>query len=189
MKTLDFEYHLPQKCWSLFKYGHAATSNGTGLNGCYASHIILRRGTHIVKVPDTLPDAAVAPANCALATVINAVSRLPESCRTVVVQGAGLLGLYACALLRERGVEHVLCIDIQQQRLEQIQLFGGIAVDGRRHESPLKIGVSGLADAKDRIRENLKTDGNTIKRTGGVGRIMTPMMPSRSVGTKTLAGG
>ncbi|MCB0064393.1 MAG: alcohol dehydrogenase catalytic domain-containing protein, partial [Caldilineaceae bacterium] len=41
-------YGLPQKCDQLFKYGHAPLDNGSGLNGCYASHIVLRPGTHIV---------------------------------------------------------------------------------------------------------------------------------------------
>ena len=40
--------------------------------------------------------------------MVSAISRLPASCRTVVVQGGGLLGLYACVLLRERGVEDVV---------------------------------------------------------------------------------
>ena len=124
------EYHLPQKCRSLFKYGHAAITDGSGLNGCYASHIVLRRGTHIVKVPDILPDNVVAPANCALATMVNAVSRLPDPCRSVVIQGGGLLGLYACALLRERGAEHIFCVEVSERRLKQIGLFRGIPVDG-----------------------------------------------------------
>jgi threonine dehydrogenase-like Zn-dependent dehydrogenase len=47
-----------------------------------------------------------------------------------------LLGLYACALLRERGVEHVLCIDIQEQRLKQVHRFGGVAVDGHPEHYP-----------------------------------------------------
>jgi threonine dehydrogenase-like Zn-dependent dehydrogenase len=127
---------LPQKCQSLFKYGHASIHDGTGLNGCYASHILLRAGTHIVKIPDTLSDSVVAPANCALATMVNAVSQLPEACRSVVVQGAGLLGLYGCALLRERSVEHVFGIDIQPQRLAQIEHFGGIPIDGRPEHYP-----------------------------------------------------
>lgn len=130
------EHKLPQKCQSLFKYGHAPNSDGTGFNGCYASHIVLRQGTHIVKVPDSLSDRVVAPANCALATVVNALSRLPDSCHAVVIQGAGLLGLYACALLHERGVEHVFCVDIQEQRLAHIERFGGIPIDGRAEHYP-----------------------------------------------------
>src|SRR3954469_12150491 len=61
------QHSLPEKCQALFKYGHAPLSDGTGLNGAYASHMLLREGTHVVKVPDILSDAVVAPANCALA--------------------------------------------------------------------------------------------------------------------------
>jgi len=124
------EHGLPEKCHSLFKYGHASLEDGTGLNGCYASHILLRPGTHIVRIPDALPDAVVAPANCALATAVNAVSHLPDICRTVLVQGAGLLGVYTCALLRESGVERIFCLDVQETRLKCVGAFGGIPLNG-----------------------------------------------------------
>ncbi|HRW10043.1 MAG TPA: zinc-binding dehydrogenase [Caldilineaceae bacterium] len=129
-------YGLPQKCDQLFKYGHAALDDGSGLNGCYASHILLRPGTHIVKVPDALSDALVAPANCALATMISAVSHLPDTCETVVIQGAGLLGIYACALLHYTGVPNIFCVDVQPARLAQVEHFGGIPIDGRPEQYP-----------------------------------------------------
>ena len=91
-------YGLPEKCESLFKYGHAALAEG-GASGCYASHILLRPGTEVVAVPEGLSDAVAAPANCVLATAVNVVSQLPPSCESAVVQGAGLLGIYLCALL------------------------------------------------------------------------------------------
>ena len=91
-------YGLPEKCESLFKYGHASLAEG-GASGCYASHILLRPGTEVVAVPEGLSDTAAAPANCVLATAVNVVSQLPESCESAVVQGADLLGLYLCALL------------------------------------------------------------------------------------------
>lgn len=124
-------FGLPQKCDHLFKYGHADLGNGTGLNGCYASHIVLRSGTHIVPVPDNLPDSVVAPANCALATMVSAVSRLPAGCQAVVVQGAGLLGVYASVLLAEVGVKNVFCVDVREARLAQVKRIGGIPIDGR----------------------------------------------------------
>ena len=130
------DHQLPQKCHSLFKYGHAAIDDGPGLNGCYASHIVLRAGTHIVKVPDSLPDNVIAPANCALATVVNAVSRLPDNCQTVVIQGAGLLGLYTCAFLHERGVPHVFCVDILAERLAQVSAFSGTPINGQPAQYP-----------------------------------------------------
>ena len=168
------DHNLPQKCQSLFKYGHAPNSDGTGLNGCYASHIVLRSGTHVVKVPDLLIDEVVAPANCALATVVNAVSKLPAHCESVLIQGAGLLGLYACALLHERGVKHVFCVDVQIQRLAQIERFGGIPIDGRTEYYPKarKIIVELAPDGVDAVLEmagvaSLVPEGIRLLRIGG----------------------
>ena len=58
------------------QYGHAAIMKNSELNGCYASHIIIHSGTHVVKVPDHLQDRIASPINCALATMISAVSGL-----------------------------------------------------------------------------------------------------------------
>jgi putative phosphonate catabolism associated alcohol dehydrogenase len=165
---------LPQKCRSLFKYGHAVTDDGTGLNGCYASHILLRRGTHIVKVPDHLPHSVAAPANCALATAINAVSFLPDACQAAVVQGLGLLGLYVCALLRDRGVPHVFCVDVLEQRLAKVASFGGIPVNGRheRYDGSLGQILDAAPDGVDAVLETagvaaLVPEGIRLLRPGG----------------------
>lgn len=123
------KWHLPQKCEHLFKYGHAASSDGSGLNGCYASHIVLRPGTSIMRVPEALPDLVVAPANCALATIVNALEVLPDPCDRALVQGGGLLGIYACAWLRHRGVGEVYCTDLSSQRLALVAEFGGIPLE------------------------------------------------------------
>src|ERR1700733_11890542 len=50
------DWSLPQKCETLFKYGHAPLDSGTGLNGTYASHIVLRAGTTIFPLPDAVTD-------------------------------------------------------------------------------------------------------------------------------------
>jgi threonine dehydrogenase-like Zn-dependent dehydrogenase len=115
---------LPQKCRRLFKYGHATLADGSGLNGCYATHLLLRPGTAVVAVPDALSDQWVAPANCALATVIHAVSRLPDPCRRVLIQGGGLLGLYATWWLQSRGVGEIFCQDVSPQRVAALGRFG-----------------------------------------------------------------
>ena len=62
----------------LFQYGHAKISDGSGFNGCYATHIILRRGTHVVKIPDIISDRCAAPINCALATTMCAMEFVPK---------------------------------------------------------------------------------------------------------------
>lgn len=137
------EWHLPQKCERLFKYGHASVHDGSGLNGCYASHILIRRGTTLVPIPNSLPDELAAPANCALATMIHATDQLPEPCRLVVIQGAGMLGLYGCALLRTRGIEQIVVVDTHPDRLALVRSFGGEPAAG----SALDRVGAGRADA------------------------------------------
>ena len=171
------DFRLPQKCTSLFKYGHAALASGSGLNGGYASHIVLRGGTAIFDVPDTLSDAVVAPANCALATIVNVLAELPQPCRTALVQGGGLLGVYACAMLRRRGVEKVFCCDLSEHRLALIPEFGGVplradpinwpaAVKRLREASPegvdLVIEVAGSAEAVPQGVSVLRPGGSYV---------------------------
>eukprot|EP01137_Pigoraptor_chileana_P000065 Opistho-2@35618 len=127
---------LSQKCKTVFKYGHAMLSDGSGLNGCYASHVLLRKGTKTVVIPSSISDAAAAPVNCALATVVAALRAVPPAgsvdiedgiCfnrRLAVVQGAGLLGLYACALLRDIGFHEVRCVDVNAERMKLAERFG-----------------------------------------------------------------
>jgi putative phosphonate catabolism associated alcohol dehydrogenase len=164
------QWELPQKCDRLFKYGHAGLHDGSGLNGCYASHIVLRSGTAVMEVPDALPDALVAPANCALATIVNALSELPASCESALVQGGGLLGLYACAWLRHRGVGTVFCADLSPQRLAQVPEFGGTPLNAdpatwpeerkRAQDVDLALEVAGSAA--------VVPDGVKLLRPGGL---------------------
>ena len=159
------EWGLPQKCEHLFKYGHAALSDGSGLNGCYASHVLLRAGTHLVALPDSLTDTVCAPANCALATMVAVTESLPEPGRRVVVQGAGLLGLYACTLLKAAGWPEVVIVDRQPVRLLAVPRFGGIPL--------LNSGATGLdggcADAVIEVSGNASViaEGLHWLRPGG----------------------
>lgn len=43
-------------------------------------------------------------------------------------QGAGLLGLYGCALLKEQGYQSVYCSELNTARLSLVEKFGGIPV-------------------------------------------------------------
>ncbi|MBK9384928.1 MAG: alcohol dehydrogenase catalytic domain-containing protein [Planctomycetes bacterium] len=119
------EHGLPQKCRALTKVGHEPLHSGSGWNGTYASHLVLRLGATLVEIPSALPDAVAAPANCALATMVAVTEDLPRSCRVAVIQGAGMLGLYGCALLRSRGVARVVVVDVDPRRLAHVSAFGG----------------------------------------------------------------
>jgi putative phosphonate catabolism associated alcohol dehydrogenase len=121
------DWNLPQKCERVFKYGHAALDEASGLHGTYATHIVLRPGTHLVEVPPQVPDSVAASANCSLATMANVTELLPSPCHVAVVQGAGLLGLHGCALLRAAGVPRVIVVDPDEARLARVAEFGGEA--------------------------------------------------------------
>jgi threonine dehydrogenase-like Zn-dependent dehydrogenase len=142
---------LPQKCTNLVKvrtiacrlslscadplstpqYGHRQWSAGA-LDGCYATHILLRPGTHIVRVPSGIPDACLAPANCALATMVcvrrTAAAHAPRS-RSVLILGAGLLGLYGAVLFRSAGFDRVFVSDVSPARLDRVKSFGATPVE------------------------------------------------------------
>lgn len=124
--------NLSQKCVKLFKYGHAPMSSGTGFNGSYASHIILRKGTAIIKLPDVISDDLGASINCALATMVNCVEKIPDNNKRngskALIQGDGMLGLYGCALLKSMGYGEIYCTGHQNNRRELIKKFGAIPV-------------------------------------------------------------
>ncbi|MDO5979010.1 zinc-binding dehydrogenase [Flavivirga spongiicola] len=165
------EYGLPEKCDELFKYGHASIHNGSGLNGCYATHILIRKGTHMVKVPDTVSHAAVAPANCALATMVNAVLQTTAKPKRAVVQGGGLLGVYACGLLKEMGVSQIYCLEVNESRFQMIKDFGAIPVDAKNDNAIQSI-LDATNDGVDAVFEvagikQLVPQGLQLLRPGG----------------------
>ncbi len=116
---------LPQKCERLFKYGHEALGDAHPLSGGLAEYCCLAPGTAIVPLPDGLDDHVAAPASCATATVA-AVIRVAGGCRddVVLVQGAGMLGVTACAMARWLGAREVIACDVDERRLATATEFG-----------------------------------------------------------------
>lgn len=116
---------IPQKCESLFKYGHERIVPRHPLSGGLAEVCHLAAGTAIFRIPDHLSDAVACPANCATATVAAAM-RLAGDCRgrTVLIQGTGMLGLTAAAMASSGGAREVLACDVDQARLDSATQFG-----------------------------------------------------------------
>ncbi|GAB6856624.1 alcohol dehydrogenase catalytic domain-containing protein [Microbacterium xylanilyticum] len=114
---------LTQKCRTLAQYGHARIEPRWELTGGFAGHVHLREGTAIVRVPEALPAAALAPVSCATATAWAGIARgaalrgrgRPDPsatgseetavlvCERVLVLGAGLVGLTAAVIAAELG--------------------------------------------------------------------------------------
>jgi alcohol dehydrogenase len=116
---------LPQKCEKLFKYGHQKVTDDHPLSGGMADAVCLAPGTAILRVPDDLPDQVACPANCATATVA-AAYRAASDVRdqTVLIHGAGMLGLTAAAMAAHRGAKHIIVVDPDPDRLALAQRFG-----------------------------------------------------------------
>ncbi|MBC8354378.1 MAG: zinc-binding dehydrogenase [Planctomycetes bacterium] len=118
------EHELPQKCDKLFKYGHETVERGA-LSGGLAEFCHLAPGTAIVKVPKTLSDRVACPANCATATVAGAL-RIARGCadKSVVIHGAGMLGLTTAAMAATQGATSITVTDLSEQRLVRAMDFG-----------------------------------------------------------------
>jgi L-iditol 2-dehydrogenase len=95
------------------------------LGGCSELHYFPPRASFI-RVPDNVPSPLAASAACALRTVMHAfehVGRIDPH-ETVLIQGAGPLGLYASAVARDRGAKRVLLIGAPAVRLAVAFDFG-----------------------------------------------------------------
>ncbi len=94
-------------------------------NNAYGDYYYLRPGASVFRMPDEVSDDVATPANCALAQVLYGLTRAGVRLGdTVVVQGAGGLGLNAVAVARDMGAERVIVIDRVPSRLELARAFG-----------------------------------------------------------------
>jgi len=117
---------LPQKCERQVKYGH---EKGVAWTGGLGEFCLLAPGTALFRIPDTLSDAVACPASCATATVAAALRSVAGVAnKTVLIQGAGMLGLAACGLAQAGGASAVICSDPNPSRLEQARAFGATAL-------------------------------------------------------------
>ncbi|RLI77508.1 hypothetical protein DRP07_12130 [Archaeoglobales archaeon] len=116
---------LPQKCLSLFKYGHVRSDIPPYFTGGFAEYVYIKPGTCVFKIPEDMEDREAVPLMCAAATVTGGLeSAKVELCDNIVIQGAGMLGLYAAAIAKERGAKKVIVIDISDDRLKLAEEFG-----------------------------------------------------------------
>jgi threonine dehydrogenase-like Zn-dependent dehydrogenase len=122
-------------------------------HGAFAEYYYLRPGGHLFKVPDGLPDALVSPVNCALAQVIFGLHQAGlRFGGSVVIQGAGGLGVQAAAVAKDMGAATVIVIDQLPGRLELARAFG----------ADHTINLKEVPERRDRV-------GLVRKHTGGAG--------------------
>ncbi|MFD5598732.1 zinc-binding dehydrogenase [Leucobacter sp. NPDC058333] len=146
------ERGLTQKCRTLRKYGHTrfgAPASGTSawqLSGGFATHVHLLAGTSLLRVAEDVPAAVLAPAGCGIATAHAALAAASRTVPlgvdvgapggrsfsgvsgiSVLVTGAGLIGLAVTAMATERGAA-VTVSDPDPDRRAWARRFGAAHV-------------------------------------------------------------
>ena len=111
-------------CPDRFQY-RAPVEDYPYCNGGFAEYYYLNPGRFVFKVPDELTDESVTAVNCAVSQMVYALHqgrlRMGDS---VVVQGAGGLGINATAVARDMGTALVIVIDGVSGRLELARQCG-----------------------------------------------------------------
>jgi len=107
---------------------------GFGLPGAFADRVRIpnaRVGVNVHPLPEELSfedGALVEPLGIAVHAVRRSGARPGQ---TALVYGLGTIGLHIAQVLRARGVEPVLGVDLSELRLARARELGVVAVDGR----------------------------------------------------------
>ena len=117
---------------------------GLAVDGGYGSHVIVADPKYLLDIGDLDPAVAATYA-CSGVTVFGAIKKLmpldPED--TIVVIGAGGLGLNAISLLRALGHEAICAVDVGQAKLDAALAQGAslvVLADGDSASTVAKIG-------------------------------------------------
>jgi putative phosphonate catabolism associated alcohol dehydrogenase len=116
---------LPQKSPGVDKYGHMAVTKDPHHHGGFGEYCYILPQSWILKLPGELTDEEATPINCGVATVMCVTEKAEVTMGdAVVVQGLGLLGLYAAAICKARGARLVIGLDQVSTRREMAARFG-----------------------------------------------------------------
>jgi putative phosphonate catabolism associated alcohol dehydrogenase len=130
---------IPQKAPDLFKYGHEQITETSNLHGGLSEYTILRKNTPLITVSNEVPDPVAALINCSVATVAGALrlaGNLDE--KTILINGTGMLGIIACAMVKENGAKKVIAADSNRSRADLARKFGAdISISGGDKETIL----------------------------------------------------
>ena len=93
--------------------------------GAFAEYYYLRPNHAVFKVSDDVTDNMVTLTTCALSQAICGLEKVKfRFGETIVIQGAGGLGICTCAVAKEMGAEKVIVIDGIRDRLDLAKDFG-----------------------------------------------------------------
>jgi L-iditol 2-dehydrogenase len=110
-------------------------------HGAFAEYGYISPGAGRLRVPDDVQSAWASAGSCALRTVINTVEAAGriDFLDSVVVQGAGPLGLFATALLSLHSPRRLIVVGAPEERLELAREWGATdTVSIERHSDPVE---------------------------------------------------
>ncbi|MGF1472752.1 MAG: zinc-binding dehydrogenase [Rubrobacteraceae bacterium] len=131
---LQGDFNLCQKAYAFWSQPPEEEPHFTG---AFSTHYYIHPDQYFYKVPDDLPDEVVAGANCGLSQVLFGLHQIGLSTGdSLVIQGAGGLGLYAAAVGKDMGAQ-VIVVEGIPQRIDLARRFGAESiVDLQEHETP-----------------------------------------------------
>ena len=152
------------------------------LAGGWADTLLLKPGTHVIPAPDLDPEAFMA-GGCGLPTALHAVERADVRIGdTVLVLGAGPVGLSAAILARLRGALRVLVIGAPRARLDAARDAGADDT----------LDFTGLDDAAREAWVRERTAGRgadvVIEATGAPVAVVQAMRTVRDAGRVVVVG-
>ncbi|MGH2685253.1 MAG: zinc-binding dehydrogenase [Actinomycetota bacterium] len=128
---------MTEACVNSFRVLRGKPREFPHFRGAYGDYFYVHPEMAVFRVPDHVTGSMVAGVNCALAQVVHGLERVGVGFGdTVVIQGAGGLGVYAAAVARERGAHRVIVIDGIDDRLALARAMGADEViDLREHDT------------------------------------------------------
>ena len=170
--------HATTRCPHRKVYG-VTLSSDDGLLGGWSEYIHLRPGVHVIPLPETLDWRAFMAGGCGMPTALHAVTLAEIAfADTVVVQGAGPVGLCAAALAQLRGAGQVIVVGGPEIRLQAATTLG----------ADVTIGLD--EDRVERVRELTSGRGAdvTIEATGVPDAVPEGMRLTRDAGRYVVVG-
>jgi D-arabinose 1-dehydrogenase-like Zn-dependent alcohol dehydrogenase len=111
-------------CTNAYQFWSRQPEEAPHFHGTFATHYYIHADQYFYKVPDEISDRTAASANCALSQVYFGLEQAALNYgETVVIQGAGGLGLNAAAVAKEKGAT-VIVVDGVSSRLAMAKQFG-----------------------------------------------------------------
>jgi threonine dehydrogenase-like Zn-dependent dehydrogenase len=172
------QFHL---CENAYRNWSRPPEEPPHFHGTFASHYFIHPDQYFYKVPEALDPGIAAGANCALSQIIFGMDKVGVGYdETVVVQGAGGLGLNAIACANERGAETIV-VEGVDGRIDRARQFGvDHVVDFREHDTvearaervreltggtgaDLGVEVAGVPDAFSEGIELVRTGGRYLE--------------------------